>query len=54
MRREQQNIKRNRDKNFLTEFTNRWLRLWAHFQVEDLFIVLQNYQVLLQWIFVVT
>jgi hypothetical protein len=32
--------KEKRDKNLLTEFTNRWLRLWALFQVENLFIAL--------------
>jgi hypothetical protein len=37
---EQQNRKRNIDKRLITEFTNRWLRLRAHFQVEDLFIPL--------------
>jgi hypothetical protein len=37
---EQQNIKRNRDKRLITEFTNRWLRLRPRFQVEELFIAL--------------
>jgi hypothetical protein len=53
-RREQQLIKRNREKNLLTEFTNRWLRLWARFQVEDLFIALQMLKFSLQWLFAST
>ena len=36
------------------EFTNLWLRLWAHFQVEDLFIALQSLKFSLHWLFDVT